>query len=154
VRLVRAIAPHRHQQHHSLGRRQRRHRRHLRCLPTVLHCQRACAVRQTRGEAAGAHGNRAHTPRAHRYSAPSKTAEDEDPMPPPPMPPPDVAQYASSSAFSSVWGMFSSSSVCVLFVFVIPTVLLLPPFYSPLHHRQSSCIWLAIPRTHRAQSQP
>jgi len=35
-------------------------------------------------------------------------------MPPPPMPSPDVAQYASSSAFSSMWGMFSSSSVCAV----------------------------------------
>ena len=40
---ARAIALHRHQQHRSVGRRHRHYRRHLRCLPTVPHCQRARA---------------------------------------------------------------------------------------------------------------
>ena len=49
-------------------------------------------------------------------------------MPPPPMPPPDMAQYASSSAFSSMWGMFSSSSVRVLFFSCsLPVFCSLPP---------------------------
>jgi len=103
---------------------------------------RARAVRQTRGEAAGMHGNRAHKPHAHRYSAPSTTAEDEDPMPLPPClrrtwrnkPPPPLFQACGACPRHH-------RCVCCLFLFSLPFSCFLPPTLLSTTARVVACGW-------------